>query len=104
MNLLRKYAVPALVAVMLCLVSATTRADGQKPLAEADVTKLLELQIDGKTIVNRIEKAGIQFGVTPDVLERLKKTGASDEVVTALQNAGKKGSSAAKPPVTLQDV
>src|SRR5438094_502611 len=69
------------------LAIGTARADGQKPLTEADLTKLIELQIDNQVIVGKLEKEGIKFEATPEVLDRLKKAGASAEVLAAVQKA-----------------
>jgi WD40 repeat protein len=65
-----------------------------KPLTEADVLRLIELQKEEDAILARLEKAGVGFTVDDAVVERLRKAGASPGVLAALrwgQAAGKPG-------------
>jgi Mg-chelatase subunit ChlD len=95
---------------ILCLILISTatpaKAQGQKPLTEADLTKLIELQIDNQVIVGKLEKEGVKFEATPEVIDRLKKAGASTEVLAAVEKAAtqKPSSAGTKVPVTYQDV
>ena len=57
-----------------------------KPLGEADVLKLVELAIDDQAVIDRIKSGGgVDFKVDKDVLDRLRKAGASEAVLAALQ-------------------
>lgn len=56
-----------------------------KPLSEADLVKLLELQPDEQVVLGRIEKQGLDFKVDDAARERLKKAGAPPAVLLALQ-------------------
>jgi WD40 repeat protein len=78
----------AAVAFALPLVALlVARADDPTPLSEADLLKLVELQISNQAVVARVEKAGVAFKVDDVVVERLKKAGASDEVLATLRKA-----------------
>jgi HEAT repeat protein len=57
-----------------------------KPVSEADVLKLIELQRQTEAILARLSKAGVDFPVTDAVLERLRKAGASEKVLAALRS------------------
>jgi hypothetical protein len=67
-----------------------------KPLGEADVLKLVELQIDDGCIIGRVQKTGPDFKVDEAVVARLRKAGASDAVIEALKG-GKATEAVAKP-------
>jgi hypothetical protein len=73
----------ALALPLLALLMA--RADGPRPLSEADLLKLVELQISDQAIVARVEKAGVGFRVDDAVVGRLKKAGASDVVLESVR-------------------
>jgi hypothetical protein len=75
----------ALLPVLLLPLPALARADNPKPLTEADLVKLIELQIDDKAVVERLEKGGVSFPVDTAAVERLKKAGASSVLLAAVQ-------------------
>lgn len=83
--------------------AGTASAQG-KPLAEADVVKLLELGIDEQAIVARIEKSGVAFAADAEVLDRLKTAGASDAVLEAVKKGTKSKPTPGAAPVTYEDV
>lgn len=56
-----------------------------RPLSEADLIKLIELQPDEQVVLERVKKHGIDFTVDDAALERLKKAGAPAGVLVALQ-------------------
>jgi hypothetical protein len=81
---LRNLALAIFAAGLLML---TSQAGDKKPakLAEADVLKLIELQMDDECIVARLERGGgVSFPVDDEVRKRLKGAGASDAVLAAL--------------------
>jgi WD40 repeat protein len=80
----------ALVAVLPLLALLTARADGPRPLSEADLLKLVELQISDRAIIARMDRGGVDFKVDDAVLERLRKAGASDAVLNALRKGPEK--------------
>jgi hypothetical protein len=90
----------ATILVVVLAVLLTARgwgtAESPRPLSEADVLKLVELQIDDDAILGRIERAWVSFKVDEDVLRRLKGAGASDAVLARLR-AGQKADLAEKP-------
>jgi WD40 repeat protein len=94
-----------LIAALAALLAPPghARADDKpaakvKPLTEADVLRLIELQKEEDAILARLEKAGVGFTVDDALLERLKKAGASPAVLAALRRgraaAGKPGAPA----------
>src|SRR5262245_59395628 len=65
-----------------------------KPLGEADVLKLIELQIDDDAIVARVERGGLGFKADEAALGRVRGAGASEDVLSALRRlGGEKGAS-----------
>jgi hypothetical protein len=57
-----------------------------RPLTEAEVLKLIELQIDDGAIVARIQRGGgADFEVTDAIVKKLRGAGASDQVIAALR-------------------
>src|SRR5262249_45643893 len=65
-----------------------------KPLTEADVLKLIELQMEDGCIVARIQRGGgPAFQLDSATEKRLRGAGASDEVIAALK--GQVGAKAA---------
>lgn len=75
----------ALLPALLLPLLALARSDNPKPLTEADLVKLIELQIDDKAVVARLEKGGVSFPVDAAAVERLKKAGASSVLLAAVQ-------------------
>jgi hypothetical protein len=82
------------VGFLLALPAAGAAGDKKpRPLSEADLLKLIELQVEDPCIVRRLDLAGGPgFKVDPAVLERLRKAGASEAVLDAL--TGKKSAAA----------
>src|SRR5262249_24881539 len=77
----------ALLAAGLATAASVWANDAKpKPLSEADVLKLIELQRQTQAILARLNKAGVDFKVTDAVIQRLRKAGASEEVLIALKN------------------
>jgi hypothetical protein len=78
----------ALAALLTWLGAA--RADDQpaakaKPLTEAEVLRLIELQKEEGAILARLDKAGVGFPVDDALIGRLKQAGASEAVLAALR-------------------
>ncbi len=67
----------------------------KKPLQEADLNKLIELQIDDVTISSKVNANGLN--VDNAALERLKKVGASDVVIAAVRYKSRQDEPAAAP-------
>jgi hypothetical protein len=88
-----------LLPALLFSLLALARADSPKPLSEADLVKLIELQIDDQAVVARLEKGGVSFKVDSAAVTRLEKAGASAAVVAALQKlAEPKKATGPRPP------
>jgi WD40 repeat protein len=86
----------ALATQLLVLLSAW--ADSPRQLNEADLLKLVELQISDQAIIARVEQAGLEFKVDDAVIERLKKAGASDTVLGVLQKGNAVAHNKPEPP------
>jgi hypothetical protein len=105
MNVLKRAAGLVLLLAVALAVWGLVRADSTKPLSEADLVKLIELQIDDAVIVSKLQKGGISFTVDDATIERLKKAGVSDAVQAAVQRAGKaERPTAPDKTVTFEDV
>ena len=65
-----------------------------KPLDEAGVVTLIERQFGDKGLIAKLKKDGVNFTVDDASVARLKKAGASDALLEAVREAGKKPSSA----------
>ena len=93
------------VLLLLSAASDSARAQGNRPLNEANLTKLVELQVEDEAIASKLKKEGVNFVVDDAAIGRLKKAGASDAVIAAVRSAG----ATAKPTnptraITYQDV
>jgi HEAT repeat protein len=80
-----KHLLAAVLLAGLPLSAFPEAASKPKPLSEADVLKLIELQRQTEAILARLNKAGVDFPVNEAVLERLRKAGASEKVLDALR-------------------
>src|SRR2546421_2601190 len=54
-------------------------------LTQQDVLKLLELKIPEQTIIEKVKSSGTSFVLGTQDIDRLKKAGASDALITAMQ-------------------
>src|SRR5258708_36427041 len=52
---------------------------------QQDVIKLLELKIPEQTIIDKVKDSGTAFVLGTEDIARLKKAGASDAVIAAMQ-------------------
>lgn len=95
----------ALAACAVVVLATLAVAQAQKKLAEKDIANLIELGIDDAAIVSRIEKGGLAFEADEAAVARLKEAGASEDVLNAVQAAGKSRRPAAGgQTVTYDDV
>src|SRR5437868_14077748 len=56
-------------------------------LTQQDVIKLLELKIPEQTIVEKVKSSGTSFVLGTADIDRLKKAGASDTLISAMQSS-----------------
>jgi hypothetical protein len=77
-----------------CLVVAVTFA-GEPPLSKDDVTLLLLGGATQEKMITLIQQRGVDFQMNPDLAKKFHDSGASDEVIEALQKAGEKPRAAA---------
>jgi WD40 repeat protein len=89
----RQMFVVALALAVAVLALRVVWAADPARLSEADLLKLVELQISDQAIIARVEKAGLDFKVNEAVIERLKKAGASNAIVAAVSHGGARTSS-----------
>ncbi|MGI8978637.1 MAG: discoidin domain-containing protein [Pirellulaceae bacterium] len=78
-----------------------------KPVSEAAIVKLIELEIEDAEIIANIGKNGVGFEANDETVQRLKDAGASADVVAAVQKSAAKpkpGAKKAPKAVTLPDV
>src|SRR5205085_337661 len=56
-------------------------------LTQQDVTKLLELKIPEQTIIEKVKSSGTSFVLGTADIDRLKKAGATDALISAMQSS-----------------
>src|SRR6266478_531119 len=56
-------------------------------LTQQDVIKLLELKIPEQTVIDKVKSSGTAFVLGVDDIARLKKAGASDALIAAMQSS-----------------
>ena len=76
------------VIFVLAFCNAWAFAQERKALSVADVEFLLKESISPKRLAELIEELGVNFKVTKEVRERLKKAGADSRVMLAVERAG----------------
>jgi hypothetical protein len=75
--------------LLLLLICCFTSADAlAQALTQQDVVKLLELKIPEQTIVDKVKSSGTAFILGTEDIARLKKAGASDALLAAMQSSG----------------
>ena len=75
------------VIFVLAFSYAWAFAQERKALSVADVEFLLKESISPKRLAELIEELGVNFKVTKEVLERLKKAGADARLMGAIETA-----------------
>src|SRR5262245_1187650 len=60
---------------------------GKRPLSVAEVEYLVQGQVSPRRIVEIIEEQGVAFEVTPAIREQLRKAGANESILTAVERA-----------------
>jgi Mg-chelatase subunit ChlD len=90
MAAVKRLAIPALALAVVLMAGLSLLAQVQKarPLSEADLTKLIELQVGDDVVIARVGQSGVAFSVDAAALERLRNAGASEPVLAAVQKAG----------------
>src|SRR5512135_277416 len=69
-------------------LSLLAQAQKARPLSEADLTKLIELQVGDDVVIARVGRSGVAFPTDAAALDRLRKAGASESILAAVQKAG----------------
>src|SRR5438552_4664356 len=73
-----------LLLLLCCIAIANATA---QILTQQDVIKLLELKIPEQTIIDKVKSSGTAFVLGADDIARLKKAGASDALIAAMQSS-----------------
>jgi len=96
MSLVKQLAALALALAMALVLGlcGLARAQNVTPLCEADLTKLIELQVGDDAVIARVERSGVSFPIDAATLERLRKSGASESILAVVRKAG-------QPPNTI---
>ena len=67
-------------------LAASAESTKPQPLTEADVLKLVELQMKDQAVIDRLrDGGGVDFKVDDEVIAHLRKAGASERVLAALR-------------------
>lgn len=75
---------PLLVTVLVFVIRGSL-LHAAEVLTQQDVIKLLELKIPEQTIIAKVKDSGTAFVLGTEDMARLKKAGASDAVIAAMQ-------------------
>lgn len=78
-----------LVFAAILLMASTSFAQGHKPLSQQQVLGLLQGGVASQRIAYLVGVRGIDFEVTPDLLQTLKDDGAEKTLLDALQQANR---------------
>ena len=74
-----------LLVTLLVFVICGSLLHAADVLTQQDVIKLLELKIPEQTIIDKVKDSGTAFVLGTEDMARLKKAGASDAVIAAMQ-------------------
>ena len=74
-----------LLVTLLVFVICGSLLHAAEVLTQQDVVKLLELKIPEQTILDKVKDSGTAFVLGTEDIARLKKAGASDALITAMQ-------------------
>jgi len=66
-----------------------SQAQGPVPMTEKEVTKEIK-SAPAETVIKDVKERGVNFDMAPDIEKKLRKAGATDEVVEAVRHAGPK--------------
>ncbi len=69
------------------LAAESARAQTSKTLTEEKIIKLIELNVDDAVIGRMLQKDGVTFMADNATIDRLRKAGASEAVLTAIRKA-----------------
>src|ERR1700686_2375004 len=75
----------SLPVTLLAIAICCSLLHAAEVLTQQDVIKLLELKIPEQTIIDKVKDSGTAFVLGTEDMARLKKAGASDEVIAAMQ-------------------
>ena len=76
---------PPLLVTLLLFAICGSLLHAAEVLTQQDVIKLLELKIPEQTIIDKVKDSGTAFVLGVDDIARLKKAGASDALIAAMQ-------------------
>lgn len=77
-----------LVCLTMFLLFSIGHSQDRKALSLTDLEDLLRAGVTSKRLVTLIEERGVDFEVTKEIRQRLRSTGAGDQVIQALEKAG----------------
>src|SRR4051794_9849291 len=89
-----------LLLLICCFASANVLA---QVLTQQDVVKLLELKIPEQTIVEKVKTSGTSFVLGTEDIARLKKAGASDALLAAMESSSSSASAAGSESSEITD-
>src|SRR5437667_7176962 len=75
------------LVMLLVFVICGSLLHAAEVLTQQDVIKLLELKIPEQTIIDKVKDSGTAFVLGADDIARLKKAGASDALIAAMQSS-----------------
>ena len=94
---LRSYSHLICICLLIFSQPGILSAQQHKPLQESEVLALLDGEVNSSRIATLVEERGVNFEVTPQVETKLRRAGASDELVVAMKLASKLRTEGATP-------
>ena len=84
-----KFCTAFLIVILAAPGPAQTQTTAQKPLDKDQIMSLVAAGMDNDDLAKRIQDRGIDFDLTDDYLQALRKAGAQDVVIKALRATAK---------------
>ena len=91
--------VVALAMALVLGLCGLARAQNVTPVSEADLTKLIELQVGDDAVIARVARSGVAFPVDAAALQRLRNAGASESILAVVRKAGQPAN-----PITYEGI
>jgi hypothetical protein len=80
-----------IIGLFISLLIATVHAADSTVMTQQDVVRLLELKIPEAAIIEKMKSSGTAFVLGTEDVARLKKAGASDALIAAMQSSSSAG-------------
>jgi hypothetical protein len=87
----------AILALLMMPALRTSAAPQGKPLTEQEVLELVQGGVAGSRVSAIVDDRGIDFDFTPEVEQRIRRAGGTDDVVEAIGRAAQRRAESQRP-------